>query len=431
MDQNTGPVAPNGPGHRLSRRRLFGLSAASAAVWMGFPGSTPARVPVDPVTVMAATNAAISLMRSFSSPGNGLEAMMQAQNAKLNLIITQLGDIQTSLVRLKIDVAQLPTIVTGLLRYQYRDQLISNITGAAGRFATLSRARIADPAYIATANARNELSDILNTATQNRSTLSFLPEGRGPEAAGIAALGLGLEVATLGLLGNGRARILAALDDYAAWIKAMRSQDAGSIWTTITDCVTRHDAIIDDLKSSEIGRQLRLDNARMGSAATEIPGRARDPCNLICSHPISGSNPTYIANAQAASSLRVFCPVGWGVERELALVPDPALGVNLLTYRARWEGVVGPWEGDVCTTQVASPSSNSLLNDFLDNRLSETAIKNQTLPSHGRFDARRAAFLEMIDKANYYRGRAGQCAAALATLDDVDAQMHLYRSLVS
>ncbi len=431
MDQNTGLDVPNGPGHHLSRRRLFGLSAASAAVWLGFPGSTPARVRVDPVTVMAATNAAISLMRSFSSPGNGLEAMMQAQNAKLNLIITQLGDIQTSLVRLKIDVAQLPTIVTGLLRYQYRDELISNITGAAGRFATLSRARITDPAYIATANARNELSDILNTATQNRSTLSFLPEGRGPEAAGIAALGLGLEVATLGLLGNGRARILAALDDYVAWIKAMRSQDAGSIWTTITDCVTRHDAIIEDLKSSELGRHLPLDNAKMGSAATEIPGRVRDPCHVICSLTISGPNPTYAPTAQIASNLRAFCPVGWGTERELALVPDPVLGVRLLDYRMKWEGVIAPWEGDVCTTQVAAPWSNNLLDDFLDQRLSETAIKNQTSPFHGRFDARRAAFVEAIDKANYYRGRAGQCAAALATLDEVDAQMRLYRSLVS
>ncbi|RZJ44305.1 MAG: hypothetical protein EON87_10250, partial [Brevundimonas sp.] len=77
---------------RISRRLILGLTAASAGA-LALPSATPARAPIDPVTALTVTSTVLSAARSFSASGGGLEAMMQAQNAKLTLIIQQLGQI--------------------------------------------------------------------------------------------------------------------------------------------------------------------------------------------------------------------------------------------------------------------------------------------------------------------------------------------------
>lgn len=411
---------------------MLGSLAAATGLCIGVGKPSAAWAAVDPMTAISIGSSTLSLMRGFSSRGGGMEAMLQAQDAKLNLIIDQLGEIQLSLTSLKIDIAQLPEKIKGFLRSQHRDELIAGISGAARRFDTLSRARRYDAAAARTPQAQQELANILYTTTQLRSTLTQLPEGRGPEAAAIAALALSLEIATLGLMGYGRARSLAALDDYDVWIASMRSDQPGAILPTIRETVAAHDAIIDRLATTEIGRTLDMAAAKMGAAAVEIGGKVRDPCSLLCGSPSTKPGPYYhFATDAETDTGQIVCPVGWGVERRLTQKPDATLGVRLLSYDATWEGVVAPLKGDVCTLQQIVPWSNRIRRDFDEGRLTKDQIRNQTAASRALFDPRRTAFVSGLDEANFHRARAGQCALGLAVLDQVADQMQTYRNLIT
>lgn len=416
---------------RISRRMILGFTVVGAGA-LALPSATPARAPIDPVTALTVTSTVLSAARSFSAPGGGLEAMMQAQNAKLNLIIEQLGQIQTSLASMQLQISELPTIITGLLRSQYRDQLIASLGGAAERFATNSRSRTYDPGYHLTAPAQAELSNILYTATQQRATLAQLPEGRGPEAAAILSLALGLEVATLALTGHGRARILAALDAHEGWIAQMRSADLdGSIWRVMAEHVSSHDGVIDEMAATQLGRNFALHNARMGATNPTIDGRARDVCSVLCALAIQGPNPTAPLSAQVASNLASVCPIGWGVETRIGVREDPVLGVQMLSYDKTWEGVVAPWEKDSCTTQVMTPYYPNMRAAYLNGQITDAQIRSRTAAMHSRFDGRRAAFVALLDKANFHRARVGQCALAMTLLNQAEDQIRLYRTLSS
>lgn len=409
-------------------RRAFLHFAAGALAAAGVPSRARAQA-MDAMTALSLTGSVLGAASAFASSGGGLEAMLQAQNQKLDLIVEQLSQISNDLSALRVEVSRLPSVIEGLLRYQYRDALINNIVGAGRRFTTLYRSERYEPGNLRTEEARAQLHDVLTTSQQLHSNLASLPEGRGPEAAAVATLALSTQLAAMGHLGFGRGLKLSTLDDYEKWIGEMRSDSRGSIWDIAKDVSNRHDVLLKDLAGTPVWRDFALDGARMGSASATISGTSHDPCNLLCDWNTI-QNQVDIVPPVDYHLVAAICPIGWGSDAQLVFKEDPVLKARMLEYTTGPGKVIVTTVGDACTTQrwPSSQHGHQVYSFYTNGRLSSSEIESITRGNRNVFDTRRTTIKAKVAELNYYRARAAQCQLAFGLLDNLSAALRKFKS---
>lgn len=328
---------------RFSRRSFLGaLPCVALAGVLAFPTAAGA----NPAAFTAATTM-LQLMNSFSKPGNGMGAMMNAQFAMLGVISEQLNSIQSAIVDLRNDVARLPDEMRKVLVRAQRDDLLSKMASCASLYRQRASASLGIPGYFEQENIKADLRFILQQASFVRGQLERVEDGSGPEASMIAPLGLALEVACQGHLVYNRADLRVTCAHYTAWIDRMLADGPGSIAWRQAEAVKRHDAAIAEFENVGLAKDLRLGNFRI--AGSQIGEEAADPCIVLFEFEVVGEQ----ANGYLPP------PIGWSfgdktpyfgagqrILGQIKLAEDKQLGVMLLEYVRAEPKFFSAWGGN-------------------------------------------------------------------------------------
>jgi hypothetical protein len=404
---------------RVSKRRF--LASLAGGVALAAVPTTGAAV-MDPMTALAIANTTLSVVKSFTRSGDGLAAMLRAQLVRLDVIIGQLNDIQSSITRLQIRIDELPDEIQGLLREEYRDELINGLVAAADQYAQVLSALQRDPASITHSTTVTELHDILADVSRLRTRLRRSRGGIGPEAATIVPIALALEVGAQGRLQVPSARIRATLDSYDEWARSMSGSEPGSIGSEIATQRDLHDALIDDLAATRIGRLAQIGQYKMALSPPR-PVVVREVCSLVCNVPLTGGARDVVVSTRALRDS--ICPVAWLSEREFGPRLNPDLRAYQLSYTPTYEGPGRSNIGDNCTVDRRHNRDGREASE-----LTASEVRREARPGIRRHAAESTLFQAALTRLDYFRARAAYSVNALELLGDVSRQTSQYRTLL-
>ena len=397
------------------KRSLIGITAYSLLA--GIP--RPAKA--DPMTAIAAMNTAMQILNTFSSRENGLEAIMQAQSYKISLILDQLGRIEKSLTNIQNNLGNLPNIIKGLLRDQYRQELLAGLRASGVQFMEVLSAQNIDTSPLSKKQIQNDLESIRKRVWDLRTTLTSTRGGAGAEASMIVPLALALELgSTIHLSNSSVARQKVILNSYVEWIRQIRSNGSEGIWAELLDLKKKHDNKVDQMTKTRLGQSYGIKAAKTHSDHF-VGLNTPVPCVLICDS-VKEKDVVDIG-LNNVSALRTFCSYSWDEWWELKSNFDPQLKSYQLEFNKTSEGIGRIGANVSCALRnVENPAS--LRNAGPD------AVKSSASRRFPYLVAQREEFAARLKELNYYRARIAYCVAALQLANKTMGRIEDYKILL-
>lgn len=290
---------PLASGRRDLLHRLGAVTALAA-----LPVSIPLRAARGEImTALMIANASISLLRSFSSSGDGgLGAMLRAQGEKLDLISRQISQVQVELGKLAIQVGQLPAEMQEQLTNQSIIDQVNIILGAAAQWREITARASYKPEGRLAPNDDKDLQEIRKQVRQARSILAASEMGERPLSATAGMVTLALEVSVEARLNGTGAGLKEALDSYIEWFERIenpaRPTSAAAAYKNLSDAVV---ASVQDIFRLPLLANDPLNNVLIGDAPPAtwyvqrsvancyeeyrptkiIPGRYKKACDCV------------------------------------------------------------------------------------------------------------------------------------------------------
>ena len=244
----------------VTRRKLTSLGAAGLLSLLGLLPPTVKSANAQVVLgVLTAAAGVLNIIASYTKTDGGLSAMLNAQNALLQLAINQLGEIQDRIADLSLAVSRIGPETRQALADQYRIELSAKIGGAADDYRSLLTASQTDAGVFGDQQTILILNRILGDAETGRRELTQVPSGFGPEAALVAPVAFSLEIAAQQRLGVRRSIIIARLTDYERWFANMLGTTGPSIWLDMQETIKKHDDLISVMVADPWMKDLGID----------------------------------------------------------------------------------------------------------------------------------------------------------------------------
>jgi hypothetical protein len=251
----------------ISRRALLNggfcaalarLSGSTSLTALFYTGTASPAAAAGGAAALAAIQVFMTILQSFSSAPGGMGAMLRAEQALLGLIISQLTEIQRTLVDISIQIRQLEENIRRLIAENYRDSLINSIAAAAGSYNEILAAGANDDSIFSNAATQRRLSDLAQIANTSRNTLAVIPNGYGPEAALIAPIACALEISCSARVGFQKSFLLSILDAYQTWLTQMIADRPGSILRYRVQAVADYEVARLEGAKTRLGKEFQL-----------------------------------------------------------------------------------------------------------------------------------------------------------------------------
>lgn len=408
----------------LTRRRfLLQGSWGIAASVLPFSWSDNATA-VEPMTIISTASTSLSLIRAFSKPGNGLEAMLSANSQKLDLVIDQLQGISGQLANLSVSIDSLDDKFGIFLKQQYRDELIGDISGSSIRYATIMDSILLDPSVTKNDAIQRNFENISQVTEAKRAALSASAEHLSPEVAMILPLCLALEIGCQGYRSMPISFMLSTLNRYEDWVRKINGTNG--IQKQLIRLTKEHDEAIKEAARTDIGRKLKISQALAGPKGS--PGKyGFAPCSFLCEIPIvekkKAINRWEIDDKNSWGAPH-FCPVAYGKNYILEERIDRSLGVKLLKFEDGVNTRTRPMSGMACEVIVVRGGRDAIA------ALSDAKVKEYAEPRFTRFNGDITTFKKSIAQVNYLRSRIGFAIKAQNVLATVEQQIISNRSIL-
>ncbi len=386
---------------------------------------------VDPMTALMVTKTALDLISSFSgSKDSPMAAMLQYQNQMLELISSQLDDIQQSLVNVQNAIEDLPTQFEDILKVQYQSELIAEVRGAAYRYDHIYlRPARENPDIIKNEEVKNEIRDILNIVDQKLSTLRNLKGGLSPEACMIAPIALSLEVAARTTLGMPTAIIKSTLLKYKEWFREMTGDKSGAIPDIQAQTIKEHNKILDDAMNIPLAKWYELNKHKIGGS--QKSAYCNDPVIIFTKLPVTGLE---IPARQASTKVQNLKPFTHGVYARTARLENKMneqFQVNFIEFSEPLIMIAStkpqvnfayPKDGRVCYIYHGAPNTASR------EKLEEIAESSGKKWSD--HNAMRAKMSKAMLEANLQRVKLSFCSYGYTIANNTTQRIEEYLKLI-
>jgi hypothetical protein len=197
---------------------------------------------VEPMTVIAIASAVVGAISAFTKSDGGLSAMLQAQNAKLNLIVSQLSSISKALSQLTQDVQDMREFLEEQFQEQPARVLVSAIEASVIDYRELFLGLRGDVDRLRQPPHRARVEEIESKIRTARTNLMASNNSRGPFVAIMAPVALGLEFTTRSILEDDPPVIRQAVLSYLDWFGELQDE---RIPTSTTSYMMRQKSHID------------------------------------------------------------------------------------------------------------------------------------------------------------------------------------------
>jgi hypothetical protein len=340
-----GPITQGMTVSKTNRRQFLrhvrAFLAFSAA---GSPGillfSTPAKVFV---AVALAVTAALQVISTFVQRPSGLAAMMSALNAKLDLVLEQLNQIETALSVIAKAIADLEEKLPEMLSNAFTEDKVRRVRAAAQdwfdeKIATREDLQKLDE------TRRGVVTNIISRIDDIAYDLATNQEGAIPRAAIASPLILGVHMNVLSLAEP--SKVGAALKRHLTWHENILSPSVkDSVAYQLADLSAQRDRVLDEISKSSLAKDSGFDRKQWKSAGAGIvTGCAREHQDAVPpSHAWDGRRMDYPGSPEENGKTATVDYVWRLVELTSSGYPVVGIQKSLAAKAPDWAGkVVAP-----------------------------------------------------------------------------------------
>lgn len=205
---------------------------------------------VSAVGYFQAAQLGLSLVSSLLGGKGDVTALLSATFELLTVVSQQLAAVQKALIDLIERIDKLPAEFRQIVKDQYRDELLNQLEGAAGRYALYLNAAALDPNVFGNKAVLDQLTLILADTSAKRIQLQKWQGGLHPLSALILPLCAALEFSLRARLGESPATRVEMVVQYLRWVEQLLAPSDDSLFGQIKHQQDIHAHALDELSKT-------------------------------------------------------------------------------------------------------------------------------------------------------------------------------------